>query len=223
MGRDTVIVSALLALVVSCARTQQIPLTMPAEIKPSEIPLVERLRRIELGNDPEMEALAQAVRSDASARVREVIAVWRGPDRELAAKAKLLLGRINELALPLLLEVAGTNPPADDAWLLRTSAAAAEALHQKVAVRLNQLLQDKRAIPPAEVHGLKEEETPPPRRICDEAYLLARRLLNPNESVQAYNDHANQFLNLPVKEKSAQILSTRRSRSWRKWLVEEPQ
>lgn len=222
MGRDAAIASSLLILLVSCSRTPQGPPAMPNEAIPPESPIVERVRRVDPARDADLDALAQSLTQETLAELRALTELWRGPDPELAARAKSILGRLPELALPLLLDAAGSNSPADDAWLLRTSADAIEELHRRIALRLDALLQDKRLVPLPSAHGLREEQTPPPRRVCDEAYLLTRRLLHPAENAENYHDHARTFLNKPMKERNAEILKARQSPAWQQWLEEGP-
>lgn len=216
MRRETIIASILSVMLLSYTQGQQEPKTMPIDPKTHVEPVLEQLRRMTPGSDVEMEALTRRVMDNAYGEVDEAIRIWRGPDRELAAKARLLLGHIEALALPRLLETAGTNSPGDDAWLLRTTAAVVDDTRKQVALRLNQLLQDKRSIPPS-VPVLREEQGSPPRRVCDEAYILMRRFLQPTESPQQYFGHVNHFLNLPVKDKNALILKALQSPAWRQW------
>ena len=56
------------------------------------------------------------------------------------------------------------------------------------------------------------EEAPAARRVCDEAYLQLRRLLNPRESVERYHLNASAFLQLSTEEKENEIRKARKSR-----------
>jgi hypothetical protein len=91
----------------------------------------------------------------------------------------------------------------EDAWRIATAAAAAVALRARVAAHLRSLLTDKRLVPLA--RGLEGLAHAPPSRICDEAYVALRELVNVEESRGAFTLDRRTFLRLPDEEKDAEI------------------
>lgn len=75
---------------------------------------------------------------------------------------------------------------------------------------------DVRPVPLPPDEGLKEEVTPPPRRLCDEAWLALRHLLLLEETEDEYWLNAEAFLNLPAEERDAEIGALRRGEGWPK-------
>jgi hypothetical protein len=74
-------------------------------------------------------------------------------------------------------------------------------------------MEDRRQAPPQQADAAMEEQ-PPPIRVCDEAYLQLRRLLNIEEGDPQYFLNARAFLNLGNAEKDAEIHRARKSRGW---------
>ena len=67
--------------------------------------------------------------------------------------------------------------------------------------------------PPEEV-----EEKPAPRRICDEAYLMYRRLLNTRESEEDYLVNRRIFLKQTDDDKDREIFFARKSRRFHDYM-----
>ena len=147
--------------------------------------------------------LAQAVRRDTTVLPVRAVELAGAADEQLAVKARTLAGELEELAVGALLSAGPPVAPAEAAWRVRTATAATVALRARVAAHLRSLLSDRRLVPlPKGVEGLAHA---PPSRICDEAYVALRELLNIEESRAAFTLDRRAFLRLSYEEKDAEI------------------
>ena len=148
-------------------------------------------------------SLASRARAAALVLPAQAVELAAGAQGDRAAQARVLVGRLEELAAGPLLDAA----PADAStavWMTATAAAAVVGLRSRVALRLQPMLADRRLLPspPADP---RVEEPVRPRRVCDEAYLMLRELLNTGESRTAFVMDRWAFLRLPEPERDAEI------------------
>ncbi len=147
--------------------------------------------------------LVSGVRRDMTALAARAVEIAGAPDEQLAVKARTFVGELEELAVNSLLSAAPATSVAEAAWRIRTAAAAAVALRARVAVHLRSLMADKRLVPLA--RGLEGLAHAPPSRVCDEAYVALRELVNIEESRGAFTLDRRMFLRLSYEEKDAEI------------------
>lgn len=180
--------------------------------------LLLRLNAIDPTQEAQISGLAKEVENSARQPVREAVEVWKlGGDR--GAKAIELLSRLDELSIVPLLEAPGPLPPEQQVWALRTVTANLILFHNRAAQMVEGLLDDRRPVPmPPSRRPI--EEPPPPRRICDEAYLAMRRLLNPAENREQYTLNADAFRHLTEAERDAEIQKARGMGVWTEWIGE---
>lgn len=180
--------------------------------------LLVRLTRTDVTKESEISGLAKDVENSARQPVREAVELWKKGD-EIGVKAMELLSRLDELAIVPLLELSETFPPAQQVWALRTVAANAMLFRSRVAQAIDRLLDDRRPVPlPPSRRPV--EEPPPPRRICDEAYLAMRRMLNPSEDRERYILNSDVFRHLPENERDEEIQKARSGGIWAEWIDE---
>jgi hypothetical protein len=151
----------------------------------------------------EQSALAAAVRHDTTALAARAVALAGASSAQLAFNARSIAGELEELAVSSLLSAPPTASVAEDVWRIRTAVAAAVALRARVAAYLRSLLADRRLTPlPTGVEGLAHA---PPPRVCDEAYVALRELINLEESRSGFTLDRWAFLRLSDAEKDAEI------------------
>jgi hypothetical protein len=91
---------------------------------------------------------------------------------------------------------------------LRELATLANAMHlveRQMSEMATRLLRDTREIPDPPDGGLTEEVTLPTRRICDEAYLMLRRLGGVDATMDDYLLASEEYLNLTQQEQNDEI------------------
>lgn len=164
-----------------------------------------------LGDEKKIEELAGALRAEAAATPKEAVQFLLGSDEDLAAGARRLFLELGELSIGPLLE---TNPPKPEQRVeaLRLAVDAQDALRRKIAERLVALLDDKAPVPVRRIPV--SEKQPPPRRVCDDAYLLMRKLMNLGEPPDEAYQQADMFLNAPDGFKDETIAKARTSGVW---------
>jgi hypothetical protein len=181
-------------------------------------PLLDVLRRIDPNRTRDLDALAARLLEESRAQARDAIRIWRSPDKTMSYRAEVVLSELGEVALVPLLETAGTNTPIQEVWLLQHVGMVENEMRKKVAARVNKLLDDRRPLPPPAVRGARPEGGGTTRRVCDEAFVLMRRYINPSESAEQHNLAMELFLGSPEKERDATIQKARRSRLWQQWV-----
>ena len=82
--------------------------------------------------------------------------------------------------------------------------------------RVDTLLDDQETLPRRLAGPI--EQPPPKRRVCDQAYLLMRKIVHWGESLLDASVQENQFLNLPDDLKDARITEARVSGIWNRAL-----
>jgi len=170
--------------------------------------LFEQLRPLDA---PHVEALAAEFVTSARAASRAAVALSLDTDEEVASNARRLLLYLEDLAIFPLLE-ANPRLPLQRAALITQAVEAELSLRRKVMVRLDRLLDDTTPVPTQA--SARAEQKPPPRRICDEAYLLMRQVVHFGEPPMDAAVQAKLFLNAPDDFKDAQIKKARASGTW---------
>lgn len=158
--------------------------------------LKARLESLDLNQENKLEALANEVASDSIRQARRVVQIWLGADAAMSQKAMYILGSLGELAVVPLLETPTAPSPEQEAWLLRTVVQKHVELRRQLAERMRKLLDDQRLVPQSAGSGF-QEETPPQRRVCDEAFILLRRFVKPEESIESYHAYVRDYLRQP--------------------------
>ena len=75
------------------------------------------------------------------------------------------------------------------------------------------MLLDKRLLKGPALNGIVEEK-PIPRRVCDEAYLMLRKLLSYKEDEESLMTNERLFLRMTNEEKDKEIERLKSSKEW---------
>ncbi|HVN07116.1 MAG TPA: hypothetical protein VMT86_22010 [Bryobacteraceae bacterium] len=171
-----------------------------------------RLAQIAPGDDQGLDALAQEAIEDARAAPDIAVKLWKeaGP---YAPQAKLVLSRLEDVSLVPLSAKGDPAAAAEVVWAMRTEGLHLAELARKIVKYFEAHLADTRKMPARSDLGPVEEK-PPAVRVCDEAYLQMRRLLNLEESTDQYLQNSRTFLSLPEAQKDDEIQKARKSRAW---------
>lgn len=174
--------------------------------------LVAALQRLSPEQQVELDTLAKNVVKESRALPRAAAAHLNDPNPNTAANALSLLIDIEDLATVPLLEAA-ERPDAYDRVARATIIVDSQIeVRNSTVERLKQLLDDKRPMNYKKMPRV--EETPPQSRVCDEAYLLLRRLLNTAEDQEQQVATARNFLRLPEARRDIEIRKAWNSKPW---------
>lgn len=148
---------------------------------------------------------------EATAPGRVSMQIWR--TREQRELGRRLLVGLNVNALLAMVYSSPAEDAADRGWLLRHAVESELRLRALLAERLMQALNDKTWIeepPPL----IRSEPPPPRRRVCDEAYVLLRELLHPEEDQVGFSVDRDAFLNMPPEARDQTIERAITSHTW---------
>ena len=186
------------------------------------VQLAQRLASLDAEDENGLASLTDEIVQEDRRDARAAVRLWVGGDPAMSRKALVLLSGLHDLAAVPLLESQGPLTPEKEAWLLATVADAQIQLRSDVVRRIDLALADRRPVPlPEEYQQGGMEETPPPRRVCDEAYALMRRMTRPDENEEQYQAKLRAFLELVDKQKDAEIKREKSGRAWRRLTEEE--
>ena len=171
---------------------------------PEEI--AQRLGQVRRLDFSALEALA----GDIAAEAREpllglsrVMGAVEGPEQP---KARLVLERLGELAVLPWLAASRTLPLTRKVDAITAAHRAYAGLLQIVRAELERMLERTTPLPVPALHG-PVEESPPVLRECDEAYLLLRRVLEPEEPWREHVLARAEFSRSSEAERDAAIAS----------------
>jgi hypothetical protein len=177
---------------------------------------LERFTRLAANDHVGLEKLSRDVVEDARAAARAAVEVWSGYDPAQEKKAAVILSALDEIAFVPLTEKSDPPSPQHRVWLLRMAGLSHLELRAKLVALIDRMLDDRRTPPAgATMQGPPLEENPPAPRVCDEAYLVQRQLLNFQESREHYFSNARAFQNLRDDQKDVEIRNAKRSNVWK--------
>jgi hypothetical protein len=173
--------------------------------------LAETLRAIDEKDDARLDSLAAAVRDQGERKVREAVSIMHGKDPVLARMAFGIILDAGPVAINPILDSLNPGKPAQAVLELQHAVDLAQQDRARLADTLTRLLDDKRNVPLPEQPANTEERLPP-RRLCDEAYLLLRKLLSPEESADDQLRNGRLFLDLDEAQRDKEIAVLKRSK-----------
>jgi len=171
---------------------------------------------LEAAQEPErMTKLVERVLSEGRETAHHAVALWLENDEELSRSARDLLSQSEELALDGLLRMPQTSDLAKVVWALRTLAEIEAELRGRIAAKLTSYLENKIPVPQPEIWEPLEEPVPE-TRLCDEAYMLLRRL-QVGEPVGTYEVNVRRFTRLPESERDQEIHAAKEKGNFTNW------
>jgi hypothetical protein len=174
---------------------------------------LERLSKLNAEDSAGLTALGQDLIHEEREIPSFAVELLRQANPDTSNKAMITLGEIEEFGIVPLFDSTPELATERALWALRTVGAKLVNLQRRAVRSIDRALDDHRQAPAGQAKPALEEQ-PPPVRVCDEAYLQMRRLLNIEEGDDQYFLHAHAFLNLKTAEKDAEILKARKARVW---------
>jgi hypothetical protein len=176
----------------------------------AEPSIADQLRALRAGDDKGTGAIARGVTAGAEAKIRELLGVMHGKDPAEAAKAAGVLLELEMPAFPSVLGAVRTEPVPGLVWDIQLLGDIVFDARRRVVEKLDGLSEDKRDVPVGDGPAPSDEK-PLPRRVCDEAYLILRRLLS-SEPEEALYLNSRLFLKLSIEQKDQEIFFAKRER-----------
>ena len=174
--------------------------------------VVAALRNAGATQDEALDDLSRKLTEQCREPIQAVVKLASEGDPNTFGKAAQVLSNLGDLAVVPLLEGPEPKEAPVRLWSARTVLAAVLEDRHKLVARLDAMLADKTEIQWSKVGPV--EGSPRPSRVCDEAYLMMRRLLNVAEGRTAYLHERNAFLALSDAAKDAEISKAQHSRAW---------
>ena len=179
------------------------------------------LTRLQAADTPDaLGALGDQLAGEVLEAPAAIVDVWTtGPPAE-SDKAGFVVLELDELAMRPMLRAAQRSQPDRRFALMRAVVDSQLRLRNRVLGGLDGLLRDRSALPAA-AGSLPTEATTPLIRVCDDAYLSARRLVR-IEDPERFGLHTEgEFLAMKHDDRSAEIRKWRQTWIWRALLGAE--
>jgi hypothetical protein len=181
--------------------------------------LIRELRALDVDDPHALDRLVERIRAESLKAPKEAVSLWLTGDESDSERASDMISELEELVLTPLLHVCGESEPIQQIHIMAMAVDIQLALREKMVVRLDRLLDDRTPLPEPELPESIEEE-PFQVRVCDEAYLLMRKLLKFSENEVNYELNSDEFMDLSEEEKDAEIRKARTSETWTSWVEE---
>lgn len=174
--------------------------------------LVDTLRKIDSNQVGGVDALAKTVTKESRSLARTAAAHLNDPDRNVADNAMSLLIQMDDLATVPLLDAPEAAGAYDAVMRMRVIVDSQLEIRKRTIDRLKTMLGDKRTLSYGTLPNT--EELPPQSRVCDEAYVMLRRLLHTTEKQDAQLMNARLFLRLPEARRDVEIHKSANLMTW---------
>jgi len=173
----------------------------------------KRLSALKRNEWDKLDALTKDIVSQSRAPLDALADAWAATAADQRRKAARVLRLLEELGIRAWL---GTLSRVGSAARLEAGAPVVDAYratHDQLLKALTPLLDDTTALPPPKLVGPAEERRPA-TRVCDEAYLLLRRLRKADEgpTLRAASERA--FLLLTDRDRSREIKLYQDKQTW---------
>ncbi len=213
--RWTTLTYAMLAVLsgATCSRNEQHKQLMGA--KSMDTSLNAAIESLNPNDNKKVDSLVGTIRGRAWEQTRQVVDMTnrKDPEEQAVQNARLVILSLGDVALTPLLDSLDAGSPDKLVWALQSVVGFHREDQARIVKQLNQLLGDKRWLTPRE-QGPFTEEKSPNRRVCDEAYLMMRRLLS-MEDEESDMVNARIFLySMNEAERDSEIARLQKSKTW---------
>ena len=180
--------------------------------------VIEQIQALNTEDQLAVERLVETMRNESKKTPEAVISLWTTGSAEDVEKAITIMLKLEDLVLTPLLDNFDNCNPQQRLQSISLAVDTQLSIRKIIVQKLNQLLDDVRLITIEEIPRFVEEEAPIPMRICDEAYLLMRRLLKIDEKEVDFAMNSSEFIELPTDMRNVEIQRARNSEAWTVWI-----
>ncbi|HVP07789.1 MAG TPA: hypothetical protein VMS71_08105 [Candidatus Acidoferrum sp.] len=171
------------------------------------------IQRAKAVDDPSLDSLAKSILERSYREPGDVVGLMHTDSQDTKQKASAVALKLGNLVLPMLLDSLPVGKPNDLIWELQQALTLQNASRAKITKILLDLLKDQRELEPDNPFASAEDRAPV-RRVCDEAYLLLRRLQVVNETDNQLYLNENAFMKMSMPERDAEIKRWQGERTW---------
>lgn len=175
--------------------------------------LSSKLSKINLMETNKLDSLAKEIVLDSQKDVNELVKILHSGNDDEAKKASLVMMSIGDLAITPMLDSLDTQNADNYAWEMDIISTQYLKNRNKITLVLNSMLLDKRQLKNPELIGTVEEK-PIPKRVCDEAYLMLRKLTSFKETEEDLMINERRFLDMTDEERDKEISRIKSSKEW---------
>lgn len=181
--------------------------------------LVETLRRISPAQRYELDALAKTVDKESRALPHAAASLLNDPNPNVVTNAMSLLIDMQDMAVVPMLAAPEPIAGYDRVSIMTVVVSNQLEVRNKIVERLKRMLMDRRSM--NYTRSPLIEAAPPQSRVCDEAYVLLRRLLNTSEDPEKEMMNLRLFLQLPETSRDVEIQKSESLKTWSDFVDEE--
>jgi hypothetical protein len=171
------------------------------------------LRDLDSGDDEGLEGLAKTVSDRSRKDPQDIVGLLHSEDEDDAYKARSVLLVAGDTVLTPLMDSLKVDVPEPYVWDMKTIVDIQVGSRKKIAALLEKMLGDKREVEMPELPPGTEEKYPP-RRVCDEGYLLLRDLLALEETEEERFFNADAYFHMEYAERDTEINRLKTSKKW---------
>lgn len=183
------------------------------EKKMEEKNIASQLKDINIMETNKLDAISKDIEIESRKDAIELVKILHLGKDEEAKKAAMILMSIGDLSITPMLESIDTNNADNYAWEMDIVLSRHLQNRNKISIILNSMFLDKRLLKGPDLKGPVEEK-PLPRRVCDEAYLMLRRLTAYKENDEDMIINERMFLNMSDIDKDKEIQRLKSSKEW---------
>lgn len=204
-------ISELLILSLLCFNCQQT--YDKGEKKMEEKNIASQLREIKILETNKLDSISKEIILNSRKDANELVNILHSGKEEESKKASMVLMSIGDLAITPMLEYIDTKDPDNYTWEVDLILSLYLGNRNKISIILNSMFLDKRQLKGPDLKGVVEEK-PIPRRVCDEAYLMFRRLTAFKENEEELMMNESMFLDMTDDQRDKEIERLKSSKEW---------
>lgn len=181
--------------------------------KMDEKSLAARISEIKIMDNTKLDSLSEEIKTRARQDIYELIRILHSNNKENSQKASMLLMSTGDLSITPMISSIDTDDADNYSWEMDIILSAQLQNRNKICRILNSMLLDKRKLKDPELEGAVEEK-PASKRVCDEAYLMLRRLTAYNENEEDLMSNEKIYLDMTNGERDKEIDRLKSSDEW---------
>lgn len=171
------------------------------------------IKNLDMENDQQVDSLVQEIKDQSLKNPRMLVELLHDGNEEDSRKAAMVILALGDLSTTPLLDSMNPDSPEEFVWDMQTVVSNQLANRNLIVKKLEEMLLDTRQLklpePPPHI-----EERPVPKRVCDEAYLMLRKILALDESEEVFFLNKRAFLEMSDEDRSAEIERARKTKKW---------
>ncbi len=172
-----------------------------------------QLKKITITDNKSLDLLSKKIEEISRKNANELVEILHSENEQESRKASIILMSIGDLAITPMLESLDSNNADNYAWEMDIILSQYLQNRNKITIVLNTMLLDKRKLNEPELQGPLEEK-PAPRRVCDEAYLMLRKLTAFKENEEDLMINKKMFLDMEDELRDKEIKRMKSSKEW---------